>query len=118
MHSGFRELRINMPMSLFRNASGAGRTDAVLADIARIERVWAETLDRSTGVYLNGTTPGIADCMYAPVVFRFMTYAPELSLISQAYCAAMRSHPFMVEWMAAAQDEPKEWYIPAMEADA
>ncbi len=116
MHSGFRELRINMPMSLFREAKGAGRTDAVLADIGRIERVWAETLMRSGGPYLNGAAPGVADCMYAPVVFRFMTYAPELTATSEAYCSVMRTHPLMVEWMAAAEHEPQTWYLPAMEA--
>ncbi len=116
MHSGFRELRINMPMSLFRNAKGAGRTEAVLADIARIERVWAETLARSGGPFLNGATPGIADCMYAPVVFRFMTYAPELSAISEAYIATMLAHPLMQDWKSAAALEPAQWYIATMEA--
>ena len=116
MHSGFRELRINMPMSLFRQAKGAGRTEAVLADIARIERVWAETLARSGGPYLNGAVPGIADCMYAPVVFRFMTYQPDLSAVSEAYCATMRAHPLMQDWQAAAAVEPQSWYIASMEA--
>ncbi len=116
MHSGFRELRINMPMSLFRQAKGAARTEAVLADIARIEAVWRETLARSGGPYLNGAVPGIADCMYAPVVFRFMAYAPELNAISEAYCATMRAHPLMQDWMAAAALEPQEWFIAAMEA--
>jgi glutathione S-transferase len=115
MHSGFRDLRMNMPMSLFRNARGAGRTEGALADIARIERVWAETLERSGGPYLNGATPGIADAMYAPVTFRFMTYAPELRAVSEAYCTTMRGHRLMVEWMEAAWGEPQAWFIPAME---
>ena len=118
MHSGFRELRINMPMSLFRQAKGAGRTEAVLADIARIERVWAETLGRSGGPFLNGVTPGIADCMYAPVVFRFMTYAPQLLASSEAYCAAMLAHPLMQDWKAAAAVEPTSWHIAAYETPA
>ena len=116
MHSGFRELRINMPMSLFSQGKGAGRTEAVLADIARIESVWAETLTRSGGPYLNGAAPGVADAMYAPVVFRFMTYAPELRLSSQHYCEAMLSHPLMRAWQAAAALEPESWYIPSMES--
>jgi len=116
MHSGFRELRINMPMSLFRSAAGSGRTEAVLADIARIERVWGETLQRSGGPYLNGATPGVADAMYAPVVFRFMTYQPELSPISQAYCATMLAHPLMIDWKDAASREPENWQIASMEA--
>ncbi len=116
MHSGFRELRINMPMSLYRSAKGAGAAPAVLADIARIERVWAETLARSGGPYLNGAQPGIADCMYAPVVFRFMTYAPSLSETSEAYCAQMRAHHLMQSWYADAALEPQDWWIASMEA--
>jgi len=116
MHSGFRELRINMPMSLFRSAKGAGRTEAVLADITRIERVWTQTLARSGGPYLNGATPGVMDAMYAPVVFRFMTYAPDLSATAEAYCAILRAHPLMQDWMAAAAVEPQSWYIANMES--
>jgi glutathione S-transferase len=116
MHSGFRELRIAMPMSLFRQAKGAGRGDAVLADIARIEKVWAETLARFGGPYLNGAAPGIMDAAYAPVAFRFMTYAPELSATSEAYCAAIRATPLMQEWLDAAAQEPAEWHLPSFEA--
>ena len=116
MHSGFRELRIAMPMSLFRSAKGAGRSEAVLADIARIEKVWAETLDRLGGPYLNGATPGIMDAMYAPIVMRFMTYAPELSAQSEAYCATIHANPFVQAWKDAAAQEPKSWYIASYEA--
>lgn len=115
MHSGFRELRMQMPMSLYRSAKGAGRTPAVLADIARIEQVWAATLARSGGPYLNGTAPGIVDCMYAPVVFRFMTYAPELAAVSEAYCAHLRDHKLMADWYTQAATEPTAWHLPAME---
>ena len=43
MHAGFRALRQAMPMSLFRDAKGAGRTPDCLKDIARIEHLWRET---------------------------------------------------------------------------
>jgi glutathione S-transferase len=118
MHSGFRELRINMPMSLFRAGKGAGQTPAVLADIARIDAVWAQTLARSGGPFLNGATMGVADAMYAPVVFRFMTYQPALSDAARAYCATMRAHPLMQEWYGQAAQEPAEWFIATMEAPA
>ena len=39
MHAGFRELRMAMPMSLFRPAAGTCLTDAVAGDIARIALV-------------------------------------------------------------------------------
>ncbi len=120
MHSGFRELRINMPMSLFRSGIGAGQTPAVLADIARIDAIWSATRTRfgAGGPFLFGAEMGAADAMYAPVVFRFMTYQPPLSEVSQAYCTAMLAHPLMRAWMEQARVEPADWYIAKMEAPA
>lgn len=118
MHSGFRELRIAMPMSLFRSAKGAGQTPAVLADIARIDAVWRDALARSGGPFLFGAALGVADAMYAPVVFRFMTYQPPLSSEAQAYCAAMLAHPLMRDWYEQARVEPSAWYLEKMEAPA
>jgi glutathione S-transferase len=120
MHAGFRELRIAMPMSLFRNAAGTGQTPAVLADIARIDTIWSTTRARfgATGPYLFGETLTAADAMYAPVVFRFMTYQPPLSTTATAYYTAMLAHPLMQDWKAAAAVEPEAWYIAAMEAPA
>jgi glutathione S-transferase len=120
MHSGFRDLRMNMPMSLFRSAEGAGQTPECLADIARIDAIWCETRARfgADGPYLFGPAIGIADAIYAPVVFRFMTYRPTLSPVAQHYMAAMLDHALMREWLDAARDEPEEWHIARMEAPA
>jgi glutathione S-transferase len=121
MHSGFRELRLNMPMSLFRSAQeGAGQTPGALADIKRIDAIWSETRARfgNGGPFLFGATLTAADAMYAPVVFRFMTYKPALSAPAQAYCDAMLAHKLMQDWLAAAKDEPEAWFIPSMEAPA
>jgi glutathione S-transferase len=115
MHAGFRDLRTNMPMSLFRNAKGAGITEAVAADIARIDQVWRDALARSSGPFLFGPTLTIADAMYAPVVCRFLTYAPPLSDAAQAYCDAVRAHPLMQSWYNDAAAEPQSWFIARME---
>jgi glutathione S-transferase len=117
MHSGFRALRINMPMSLFRQASGAGMTDEVAADIARIDTIWTSTRAAfgASGPYLFGADFTLADAMYAPVVARFLTYAPGLSDTAQAYCAAARAHPLMEAWYQAAAVEPEDWFIAKME---
>lgn len=117
MHAGFRALRQAMPMSLFRQAKGAGRTEGALADIARIEQLWAETRQRfgAGGPYLFGAAFTNADIMYAPVVCRFLTYQPELSSASRDYCAAVRAHPLLQEWYALAEDEPAAWFIPGYE---
>jgi glutathione S-transferase len=120
MHSGFRELRMAMPMSLFRDAEGAGQTAGALADIARIDAIWSQTRDQfgAGGPYLFGAGFTIADVMYAPVVFRFMTYRPALSPAAQDYINAILAHPLMVAWKDEARDEPRAWYLPAMEEAA
>ncbi len=116
MHAGFRDLRQAMPMSLFRAAAGAGRTAGALADIARIEAIWSAALAASGGPFLFGAGFGAADAMYAPVVCRFLTYRPELSPASHAYCAAVRAHPLLGEWYALAAREPAGWRLAAYEA--
>jgi glutathione S-transferase len=117
MHSGFRGLRTAMPMSLFRDGVGGGRNDASLADIARIEAIWRETRETfgSNGPFLFGASLGNADAMYAPVVARFLTYWPDLSEASRAYCAAVRGHPLIEEWYQAAAAEPEDWQLPGYE---
>jgi glutathione S-transferase len=113
MHAGFRELRMAMPMSLFLQAPHAGRTSGALADIAHIDALWRDTRARfgAAGPYLFGSAFNNADAMYAPVVARFLTYRPELSAESQAYCAAVRAHPLLAEWYDEAAKEPAEWRL-------
>jgi glutathione S-transferase len=118
MHAGFRALRQDMPMNLFRDAAGAGRTPGSLADIARVETLWRATRARfgAGGPFLFGAAFTNADVMYAPVVARLLTYRPELTPESLAYCAAVRAHPLMAEWYALAAREPADWLIPTYEA--
>jgi glutathione S-transferase len=118
MHAGFRELRMAMPMSLFRSGKGAGRTPGALADIARIDAIWSEAVGISGGPFLFGAGFGNADAMYAPVVCRFLTYAPELSAAARGYCDAIRAHALVSEWYELAAQEPKEWYLPKYEEPA
>ena len=117
MHAGFRELRMAMPMALFRPAAGTCRTPGALADIARIEALWADTMQRfGGGPYLFGASFTNADAMYAPVVARLLTYKPELSPASAAYCAAVRSHPLVARWYDEAAGEPVGWYLEKYES--
>ena len=113
MHAGFRELRMAMWMNLGRDFSGLGRTPGALADIARIEALWAETRARfgGGGPFLFGTTFGAADAMFAPVVARFLGWKPEVSAETAAYCAAVRAHPLVAEWYDGAAAEPESWLI-------
>lgn len=117
MHAGFRGLRTAMPMVLNKDAPGAGQTPAALADIARIEALWRETRAEfgAGGPFLFGATFGAADAMFAPVVARLLTYAPPIAADTRAYCDAVRAHPLMAEWYAAAAQEPADWRLPHYE---
>jgi glutathione S-transferase len=113
MHGGFRDLRLAMPMNLGRDFAGRGRTPGALADIARIEHLWADTRARfgQGGPFLFGADFTAADAMYAPVVARFLTYRPDLTPAAQAYCAAVRNHPLMAAWYDGAAAEPAAWLV-------
>jgi glutathione S-transferase len=111
MHAGFRNLRIAMPMNLGRTFPGRGRTPECLADIARIEAIWAEALAAHGGPFLFGREFGLADVMYAPVVARFLTWQPELTATSRAYCDAVRAHPLVARWYTEAAAEPAAWLL-------
>jgi glutathione S-transferase len=113
MHAGFRELRMAMWMNLGRDFSGLGRTPGALRDIARIEALWAETRARfgGGGPFLFGAAFGAADAMFAPVVARFLSWKPEVSFETTAYCAAVRAHELVAEWYDGAAAEPAEWLI-------
>lgn len=119
MHAGFRELRMAMPMSLFRaGAAGTCLTEGAAADIARIQALWADTRARfgAGGPYLFGAAFTNADAMYAPVVCRLLTYQPPLSAEALAYCDAVRAHPLVEQWYAEAAREPAEWFLEKYEA--
>ncbi|MGK7866946.1 glutathione S-transferase family protein [Falsiroseomonas sp. E2-1-a20] len=115
MHAGFRALRMAMPMNLGRDFAGHGRNPECLADIARIEAIWAEALAQHGGPFLMGDTFGLVDAMYAPVVARFITWQPEISATSRAYCDAVRAHPLVDRWYREAAAEPAEWLLPKYE---
>jgi glutathione S-transferase len=111
MHAGFRNLRIAMPMNLGRTFPGLRRTPEALADIARIEALWAECLAAHGGPFLFGPALGLADAMYAPIVTRFLTWQPEITATSRAYCDAVRAHPLVDRWYADAAAEPAAWLL-------
>ncbi len=112
MHAGFAPLRRAMAMDLKQRHPARPVDTEVAADIARITGIWQDCRARfgSGGPFLFGAF-GAADCMYAPVVTRFTTYAVALDPECQAYADAVLALPAMVEWTNAALAEP--WIIPA-----
>jgi glutathione S-transferase len=106
MHAGFADLRQNMPMEITTRAPGTGATPEALANIARIEAIWAACLAKSGGPFLFGEF-GIADAMFAPVVMRFNTYAPRLSATSLEYGERITALPAVAAWIDGAREEAR-----------
>ena len=117
MHAGFTGLRQAMWMNLGRDFAGLGRTPAALADISRIEAMWADTHHRfgAGGAFLFGDDLTCADVMYAPVVTRFLTWQPAIGAATRGYCDAVRAHPLVSAWYDAAAAEPADWLLPEYE---
>ena len=85
-------------------------------DVARIDAIWSECRARfgAGGSFLFGGF-GAADAMYAPVVWRFHTYAVEVSATARDYMRAVIGLPASVEWREAARREP--WVLAHDEVD-
>ena len=109
MHSGFGGFRHSMPMEIHASKPYDGRTAEGAADIARIIAIWENCLSRfaQRGPFLFGSF-SIADAMFAPVVWRFLTYAVELPPASRAWVETMCELPAMQEWRAGAVAEKGE----------
>ena len=96
MHSGFMALRESMPMNIRNRHPGAGRNAAVETDIARVSAIWSECVGASGGPFLFGDF-GIADAMFAPVVFRFQTYGVVVRGSAQDYARSMLASTALAE---------------------
>lgn len=106
MHAGFTALRGDCPMNLGKSyAAGAPRAE-VLADLARIEALWALARARhgAGGPWLFGAY-GAADAFYAPVAARIAGYGLPVGPEAAAYVAAHLADPAFRRWRAMALAE-------------
>jgi len=108
MHSGFINLRSALPMNLKAHYPGFKIWAGAQADIDRVLAIWRDCLRESSGPFLFGAAPCMADAMYAPVVTRFLTYDLKLDTQCAAYCRSIMALPHMQQWVAAAKTEPEE----------
>ncbi|MFZ3074784.1 MAG: glutathione S-transferase family protein [Psychrobacter glacincola] len=110
MHSGLMGIRSEMPMNI--RATAKIRPSAVcLADIARIEHIFAECLtNRPSDSYLFGHFTA-ADAFLAPVVLRLQTYAKASGIIltplTEQYCQTILNNPHIQAWQKAALKETR-----------
>lgn len=106
MHSGFPDIRDQLSMDIVRRKPAPELRDDTKTQIARIIEAWSGALARygSDGGFLLGRF-SIADCMYAPVCTRFVTYGIETPKPVQDYIARIVALPAMRDWAKAAQKE-------------
>jgi glutathione S-transferase len=110
MHAGFMELRKACSMDVTKTFAPRPRSAGVMADVARVEAIFAEAKAKFGGnrSFLYGGFTA-ADAMYAPVLTRFRTYAIPVSAATRAYMDAVLDHPAYKEWVVGAVAEP--WRI-------
>jgi glutathione S-transferase len=116
MHAGFLPLRRHLPMNVWRPVQSRALDAGSKADAARIDTIWSDCRARfgAGEPFLFGAFSA-ADAMYAPVIWRFHTYAVEVGAVARAYMDAMMMQPAWREWRDAARREP--WVLPHDEVD-
>jgi len=119
MHSGFPALRSEMSMCIRERVDVRPWSEDLQGNIDRVTMLWNEARARfgNGGDFLLGAF-SLADCFYAPVVFRFQTYLVDPEGAARDYLHAMLAHPYVGEWQQAAlaetvtieADEPRVIY--------
>jgi len=106
MHSGFFEIREQMPMNLHRERASINLTEQALSEVARIIAIFCQCLTE------NGDSDGflfgkfsIADAFYMPIVARFNCYQVSVPKDVQVYMDQMLSLPAYKTWLVEALDE-------------
>lgn len=114
MHSGFENLRTQMPMDMNASEHIDIVSKEVGHDVTRIVDIWKTC--RGTygtgGDFLFGDFSA-ADAMYAPVTSRFRTYGVDLADFGDdgtcaAYCETILSLPPVTEWMEGGRAQMEE----------
>lgn len=113
MLSGFRALRGACPMNIRRPQRRIELPDGVMDDVARIETIWRDALERWGGPFLFGGFSA-ADAMFAPVVNRLHAYLLTSDYGALAYMDRVMAHPAWKKWQEAALAET--WIVPEDEA--
>ncbi len=110
MHSGFLNLRREMPMNCRAESLHVTLSEDARKEVARVKQIWRDCRT-AFGGKLGSKRPwlfgefGVADAFYAPVALRFKTYGIELDPVEQAYADAILSLPEIRSWIDAAKQE-------------
>ncbi len=115
MHSGFTDLRRDMPMDIINRYPGEGHSEGALTHARRIVGIWhalrsryGHNAARDDGFLFGHFT--IADAMYLPVATRFRTYDVDLAKLgddglARTYMDRLLALPAFFEWEEGAKLE-------------
>jgi len=106
MHSGFFGMRGELPMNRRRRFPGFEPGPEAQRDIDRVLGLWQFCRERygAAGPWLFGEFSA-ADCMYAPVVMRLLSYEISLDAVSTVYARKLFESPAMQQWVKAGAAE-------------
>lgn len=114
MHAGFADMRRVLTCNERRRyakdqwrrvAGGPEIEGLVLADVRRIETLFATLLNVSGGPFLCGDF-GYVDAYFVPVISRFRTYDIDITSTTEAYAGQLEALPTHAAWRAEAAAEP------------
>lgn len=107
MHSGFFKIREKMPMNCRLDGAKITVASDLQQEITRVDQLWTSLRSsyEEKGPWLFGEF-SIADCMFAPLVFRFKAYdVSSLSAESVAYKECVLSDRNVKYWQEQAVAE-------------
>lgn len=106
MHSSFPGIRSELPMNCRRRFPDFHPGPVALREIERLFSVWRFCRQRfgRQGPWLFGDF-SVADCMYAPVVMRLVSYGIPLDEIGGAYVKTLYNSPAAQAWVALGKAE-------------
>ena len=106
MHSGFVTLRNVMPMNIRASGRKVASSAELEENIARIKSIWRDLREQyaDKGPWLFGKY-SIADAMFAPVVFRFLTYGVNEGGVINEYMLTVSQDPLIQKWLEDSKRE-------------
>ncbi|HMA11435.1 MAG TPA: glutathione S-transferase family protein [Steroidobacteraceae bacterium] len=116
MHSGFGTLRNECSMSVGVRIRLQRVSDGLRADLARLDALWGEGIERFGGPFLAGTQFTAADAFFAPVATRIQTYGLPVTERAGRYAALLLQQAAVAEWIVGGiaetfRDAPHEQEI-------
>jgi len=117
MHSGFFEIRNQLPMNCRTNITLPNINAGLQQDINRIREIWSLCREQyqQDGDFLLGDF-SICDAMFAPIVLRFNSYGIPVSDTEKQYMENMLALDSMQEWIKDGINESE--IMPMNEAQA